>query len=117
MSASGYKRTYSGQLANVRFTPNSGHSEAQERVGLKKRALDVRFAPKSGHKWLGRGMSAYDRNPTFMVPALFCEVDVSRRITASDLIQVVRWFIDIIIGSREILGYRGRGRGRTHVVR
>ncbi len=27
MSACGYKRTYSGQLANVRFTPNSGHSE------------------------------------------------------------------------------------------
>ncbi len=36
MSAYGYKRTYSGQLANVRFTP------------------------KSGHKWLWRGMSAYD---------------------------------------------------------
>ncbi len=117
MSAFGYKRTYSGQLANVRFTPESGHSEAQERVGLKKRALDVRFAPKSGHKWLGRGMSAYDRNPTFMVLALFCEVDVSRRITASDLNQVVRWFIDIIIGSREIFGYRGRGRGWVHVLR
>ncbi len=27
MSAFGYKRTYSGQLANVRFTPNSGHSD------------------------------------------------------------------------------------------
>ena len=25
MSAFGYKRTYSGQLANVRFTPRSGH--------------------------------------------------------------------------------------------
>ncbi len=25
MSAFGYKRTYSRQLANVRFTPNSGH--------------------------------------------------------------------------------------------
>ncbi len=49
MSASGYKRTYNGQLANVRFTPVSGHSEAQERLGLKKRALDVRFTPKSGH--------------------------------------------------------------------
>ncbi len=55
-------------------------------------------------------MSAYDRNPTFMVPALFCEADVSRGITASDLNQVVRWFIDIIIGSREIFGYR-RGLG------
>ncbi len=27
MSAFGYKRTYSGQLANVRFTPDSGHSD------------------------------------------------------------------------------------------
>ncbi len=27
MSAYGYKRTYSGQLANVRFTPESGHSQ------------------------------------------------------------------------------------------
>ncbi len=26
MSAYGYKQTYRGQLANVRFTPNSGHS-------------------------------------------------------------------------------------------
>ncbi len=26
MSAYGYKRTYSGQLENVRFTPESGHS-------------------------------------------------------------------------------------------
>ncbi len=26
MSASGYKRTFRGQLANVRFTPKSGHS-------------------------------------------------------------------------------------------
>ncbi len=26
MSASGYKRTYSGQLANVRFTPESGRN-------------------------------------------------------------------------------------------
>ncbi len=49
MSAFGYKRTYNGQLANVRFTPVSGHSEAQERLGLKKRSLDVRFTPKSGH--------------------------------------------------------------------
>ncbi len=64
MSATGYKRTYSGQLANVRFTPESGHSEAQERLGLKKRTLDVRFAPKSGHKWLWRGMSAFDPKRT-----------------------------------------------------
>ncbi len=41
MSASGYKQTYSGQLANVRFTPESGHSEAQERFGLKKRTSRV----------------------------------------------------------------------------
>ncbi len=26
MSAPGYKRTFSGQLANVRFTPESGHN-------------------------------------------------------------------------------------------
>ncbi len=39
MSAYGYKQTFRGQLANVRFTPESGHSEAQERLGLKKRSL------------------------------------------------------------------------------
>ncbi len=48
MSAYGYKQTYRGQLANVCFTPNSGHSEAQERVGLKKQTSDVRLAPSSG---------------------------------------------------------------------
>jgi hypothetical protein len=48
MSASGYKQTYSGQLVNVRFTPNSGHSDEQERFGLKKRTLDVCLAPSSG---------------------------------------------------------------------
>ena len=31
MSAYGYKRTYSGHLANVRFTPNSGHSDVAGR--------------------------------------------------------------------------------------
>ncbi len=41
MSAYGYKRTYSGQLANVRFTPVSGHSDARKRLGLKKRTFDV----------------------------------------------------------------------------
>ncbi len=41
MSAYGYKQTYSGQLANVRFTPNSGHSAALERVGRKKQTLDA----------------------------------------------------------------------------
>ncbi len=40
MSASGYKRTYSGQLANDRFTPNSGHCQ-------RKMAL----VPESGH-WM-----------------------------------------------------------------
>ncbi len=64
MSAFGYKQTSSGQLANVRFTPESGHSEAQERLGLKKRTSDVRFAPNSGRKWLCRGMSAYDPKQT-----------------------------------------------------
>ena len=34
-----------------RFTPESRHSEAPERVGLKKRTLDVCFAPKSGRNW------------------------------------------------------------------
>ncbi len=43
MSASGYKQTFKGLLANVRFAPNSGHSDAQKRAGLKKRTLDVRF--------------------------------------------------------------------------
>ncbi len=60
MSAYGYKRTYSGQLANVRFTPESRHSDAQERFGLKKQTLDVRFTPNSGRKWVTEFMSAYD---------------------------------------------------------
>ncbi len=49
MSAYGYKRTLCGRAWNVRFTPESGHSEAQERLGLKKQTSNVRFAPKSGH--------------------------------------------------------------------
>ncbi len=52
MSASGYKQTFRQVCQNVGFTPKSGHSEAQERVGLKKQTLDVRFTPKSGRKWL-----------------------------------------------------------------
>ena len=48
MSAYGYKQTSRGSRQRVRFTPESGHSEAEERFGLKKRTLDVRFAPKSG---------------------------------------------------------------------
>ncbi len=60
MSAYGYKRTYRGSVRKVRFTPESGHSEAQERFGLKKRTLDVRFAPGSGRNLVGGEMSAYD---------------------------------------------------------
>ncbi len=52
MSAFGYKQTYSGEFANVRFTTNSGHSDTRERVGLKKRKSNVRFAPESRH-WRG----------------------------------------------------------------
>ncbi len=43
MSAFGYMQTSREQLANVRFTPESGHSETQVRFGLKKRTL-VKFA-------------------------------------------------------------------------
>ncbi len=67
MSASGYKQTYSGQLANVRFTPESGHSETQERLGHKKRTLDVCFTPESGRKWVTVFMSAYDPKRTLSV--------------------------------------------------
>ncbi len=64
MSASGYKQTFQGVSQNVRFTPNSGHSEAQERFGLKKQTSNVRFAPNSEHKWVLRRMSAYDPKRT-----------------------------------------------------
>ena len=64
MSAVGYKQTYSEQLANVRFTPESGHSEAQERLRLRKRTLDVRLTPNSRHKWVTEFMSAYDPKRT-----------------------------------------------------
>ena len=60
MSAYGYKRTLWGSALNVRFTPESRHSEAEERFGLKKRTLDVRFTPKSGRNWVAEFMSAYD---------------------------------------------------------
>ncbi len=60
MSACGYKQTFSGQFANVCFTPNSGHSEAQERVGLKKRTFDDRFTPDTGRKWVAEFLSAND---------------------------------------------------------
>ncbi len=64
MSASGYKQTSRGQLANVRFTPNSGHSEAHERVGLKKRTLDVCLTPESRRNWVTEFMSANDPKRT-----------------------------------------------------
>jgi len=57
MSAYGYKRTYSGQFANVRFAPESGRSEVQERVGPKKQTLDVCLAPESGHWHVARKCS------------------------------------------------------------
>jgi hypothetical protein len=48
MSAYGYKQTYGEVHQRVRFTLNSGHSDEQERFGLKKRTLDVCLAPSSG---------------------------------------------------------------------
>ncbi len=65
MSAFGYKQTFQGVSQNVRFTPESGHADAQERPGLKKRTLDVCLHPDSGHEWLWRGMSAYDPYASF----------------------------------------------------
>ena len=50
MSAFGYKQTCGEVRQRVRITPESGHSEAQGRVGLKKRTLDVRLAPESRRK-------------------------------------------------------------------
>ncbi len=64
MSAYGYKQTFGEVRQRVRFTPESGHSEAQEHFGLKKRTLDVRSTPDSGRKWLWRGMSASDPKRT-----------------------------------------------------
>jgi hypothetical protein len=52
MSASGYLQTSRGQLASDPFTPETGHPEAQERFGLKKRTFDARFAPDTGRKWV-----------------------------------------------------------------
>ena len=49
----------------VRFTPESGHPEAQERSRLKKRSSDVRLTPKSGRKWVWRWTSASDPKATF----------------------------------------------------
>ncbi len=50
MSASGYKRTCGAVCQRVRFTPESGHSDAQERVRLKMRTSKVRFTPESRHQ-------------------------------------------------------------------
>ncbi len=60
MSAFGYKQTCGGVSQSVRCTPESGHTEAQERLGLKKRTLDVRLTPESGRNWVTEFMSAYD---------------------------------------------------------
>ncbi len=68
MSASGYKQTSRGPLANVCFTPESRHSDTQKRFGLKKRTFDVRLAPESGLKWLWCGMSAFDPKETSALP-------------------------------------------------
>jgi len=54
MSAYGYKQTYEEVRQNVRFAPESGHSQAQEQLGFK-----------SGHKWVSGFMSAYDPKRTF----------------------------------------------------
>ncbi len=80
----GYKQTFQTHPANVRFTPESGHPEAQERVGLKKRTSNVRSTPKSGRKWLWRGMSAFD--PKRTCPAL----DLSLNKCPSRLLQRFR---------------------------
>jgi hypothetical protein len=70
MSASGYKRTLWDRASNVRFTPESGHSDRQERFGLKKRTLNVCFTPNSGRKSVRRWESAYDPKPPFNMAAL-----------------------------------------------
>ncbi len=44
MSAFGYKRTFRGQLANVRFTPNSGHAEVLTFGGSAVAAVPGRSA-------------------------------------------------------------------------
>ncbi len=64
MSAFGYKQTLCPYLANVRFTPESGHSNAQERLGFKKQTLDVRLSPNSGRKSVRRWESAIDPTET-----------------------------------------------------
>ncbi len=57
-------RGINGYVTDVRFTPNSGHSEARERVGLKKQTSNVRYYPESGRNWVWRWMSAYDPKRT-----------------------------------------------------
>ncbi len=64
MSAYGHKRTLWDHASNVRFAPVSGHSDAQERLGLKKRTSNVRLAPNSRHKWVYGWMSAFDPKRT-----------------------------------------------------
>ncbi len=48
MSAFGYKRTYSGRLVNVRFTPNSGHSDRDSESAPIERPLGLRPAHATG---------------------------------------------------------------------
>ncbi len=51
--------------------PRKQTSSAQERFGLKKQTFDVCLTPESGRKWLGRGMSAFDPERTFVVLDVF----------------------------------------------
>ncbi len=48
----------------VRLTPESRHSEAPERLELKKRTLNVCFTPNSGRSMGYRRMSAFDPKRT-----------------------------------------------------
>ncbi len=67
-SAPGYKRTLSARRLSVRFAPESRHSDARNRLGLKKRTLDVRYYPESGRNWVWLEMSASD--PLRTLPAV-----------------------------------------------
>ncbi len=104
MSASGYKRTYSGQLANVRFTPESGHPDAPNRSGLKKRTFNVCFAPESGHKWLCRWMSAFDPKRTLRV---MLDVGKSKR-RLNHGIAIRHWSLAMLVYPPRITPWRLR---------
>jgi hypothetical protein len=47
MSAYGYKRTFRGQLANVRITPKSGHSQRKSASDSKSRHPMSAMTPKA----------------------------------------------------------------------